>query len=81
MRHSDGTQIVFEIRRAQELCRAYNGVYHPRMCSAAAASILGITQAQLRYRHRELADKSVHCRLQWHWGDIEQILQAAGPTQ
>jgi hypothetical protein len=70
MRQSNGTQIVFEIRRAQELC----GVFNPLMCTAAAASILVITQAQMRYRHRDLANKSVHCRLQWRWSDVEQIL-------
>ena len=70
MRQPKGTQIVFEIRRAQELC----GIYNPLMCTAAAASILEITPRQLRYRHRDLADKSIHGRLRWWWSDVEHLL-------
>ena len=70
MPKSDGTQLVAAIKRAQKRCPIYN----PRMCTAAAASILGITQAQLRHRHRDLADKSVHGRLRWWWSDVEQLL-------
>lgn len=62
-------QVIAEIRRAQQRCPIYN----PLMCTAAAASILGMTQAQLRYRHRDLADKSAHGRLRWWWSDVEHL--------
>jgi hypothetical protein len=45
------TQIIAEIRRVRERCPIFN----PLICTAATASILGITPRQLRYRHRDLA--------------------------
>jgi hypothetical protein len=68
------TQIIAELRRVRERCPIFN----PLICTAATASILGITPRQLRYRHRDLADKSVHDRLRWRWSDVEAILAGEG---
>jgi hypothetical protein len=64
--------LVAEIRRARERVPTYD----PRIRTAVAARLIGITPRRLRYQHRTLAMKISH-RLSWLWSDIEQILAGA----
>jgi hypothetical protein len=64
------TQTLAEIRLARQRCPSFD----PRLPTSSAARFAKITPRQLRDRHRSLATKSAHRRLQWRWSCIEQIL-------